>query len=75
MKRERRDDRARASGRGWRGWKVEALDEVAEGVQELRIVAVGVLVDESDHLPVAVCRLLVVAARLGEAATWSRAFA
>jgi len=46
------------------GWRVEANHELDEYVLEAGLVVVGVLLDERDHLSVAVGCLLVVATGL-----------
>src|ERR1700674_1167836 len=46
------------------GWRVEAIHELDEYVLEAGLVVVGVLLDERDHLSVAVGRLLLVATGL-----------
>src|SRR5207244_11253161 len=46
------------------GWRVEAMHELDECVLETGPVVVGVLLDERDHVSVAVGRLLLVATGL-----------
>jgi hypothetical protein len=45
-------------------WRVDAIHELDEFVLETGLVVVGVLVDERDHLSVAVAGLLLVATGL-----------
>ncbi|MGB5083355.1 MAG: hypothetical protein WBO09_01845 [Methylocystis silviterrae] len=47
-----------------RGWRVELFDELVEDGFELGVVLVSVRADDVDDLPVAVCRLPMIASGL-----------